>query len=973
MLLDPALRRVARKELQLFFSSPVAWLFLGIFVAVTLFIFFWVESFFSRNIADVRPMFEWMPLLLILLSAALTMRMWSEERRSGTLEHVMTLPADPWQFVLGKFAACVILLGIALLLTLPLPIAVAWLANLDWGPVISGYIATLLLGAAYLAIGLFVSSRADNQIVSLMMTVLLCGVFYLLGSPLLTGFTGNAAGELLRDLGTGSRFESITRGVLDIRDLYFYVAIVIAFLALNRYTLEQQRWAADGNRQHHRRWRLFTALVVLNALLANLWLSPLGSLRVDTTEGKIFSINPATRQVLAQLQEPLLIRGYFSAKTHPLLAPLVPELQDLLREYEEHAGQKLRLEFIDPAQNRDAEEEAGSKYGIRPTPFRIADRYQSAVVNSYFNLLIQYGDEYKVLGFQDLIEVKFASESDLDVRLANPEYHVTGAIRQVLRDYQSAGNLFDTISGNVTMTAYLSAPEALPESLQKFRDVTETVAAEIAESSRDKFRFEMHDPEAAGGALAQQLAENYGFQPMVSSLFDTRSFWFYLVLENGDTAVQISLPDDLGAAALKRNIEAALKRFASGFSKTVGLVAPTASPYAMPGQSGEGFSIVREVLSETYNVTDVDLTSGRVPESVDLLMLLAPEGLDEAAVFAVDQFLMRGGTVVVATAPLKAEISRAGLSARAQTSGLEDLLAHHGVTIEQQFVMDPQNAAFPLPVQRQVGGFQIQEIVMLDYPYFIDVREDGLNSDNAITADLPQITVPWVSPVRVDSDKNAARNFEVIVQSSSRSWLSDRLDISPQVTAAGASGFVAGTAAGSQPLAVVVSGVFDSLYAGEPSPLLRIAQEAAATGDDDVEADPSADAADATPAEVITGVIEKSPTSARLLVIGSNDFASDLTLARIGAGSGNEYLLPAQMLVNAVDWSLEDSALLSIRARGHFNRTLPPLTEPEKQLFELASYGLALLALFVVWLWRRARLANATQRYQSILAEGGAR
>src|SRR5262247_802786 len=102
--------RVARKELTLFFSSPIGYLFIGVFLVATLFVFFWMETFFARNIADVRPMFERLPLLLVFLSAALTMRMWSEERRTGTLEFVVTLPVTTWSFVLGKFLACWLLL-----------------------------------------------------------------------------------------------------------------------------------------------------------------------------------------------------------------------------------------------------------------------------------------------------------------------------------------------------------------------------------------------------------------------------------------------------------------------------------------------------------------------------------------------------------------------------------------------------------------------------------------------------------------------------------------------------------------------------------------------------------------------------------------------------------------------------------------------------------------------------------------------
>jgi len=211
--------RVARKELASFFGSPVAYLFIGAFLAACLFVFFWVDAFFARNLADTRPLFDWMPLLLIFLAAALTMRLWSEERRAGTLEVLATLPVATWKLVLGKFLAALALVAVALALTLPLPVTVSILGPLDWGPVLGAYLATLLLAAAYIAIGLFVSARTDNPIVALIGTTLLCVVFYLIGSPALTGLFGHGAGEVLRLFGTGARFESITRGVIDLRDL----------------------------------------------------------------------------------------------------------------------------------------------------------------------------------------------------------------------------------------------------------------------------------------------------------------------------------------------------------------------------------------------------------------------------------------------------------------------------------------------------------------------------------------------------------------------------------------------------------------------------------------------------------------------------------------------------------------------------------------------------------------------------------
>ena len=168
---------IARKELHTYFGSPMALIFVGAFLVVTLFSFFWAEPFFARNIADVRPLFRWMPILMIFLIATLTMRQWSEEQRGGTLEILLTLPARRSHLVLGKFIAVMLLIGVSLALTLFLPITVSLLGDLDWGPVVGGYLAALLMASAYAAIGLYVSSRTDNQIVALIVTALLCGAF----------------------------------------------------------------------------------------------------------------------------------------------------------------------------------------------------------------------------------------------------------------------------------------------------------------------------------------------------------------------------------------------------------------------------------------------------------------------------------------------------------------------------------------------------------------------------------------------------------------------------------------------------------------------------------------------------------------------------------------------------------------------------------------------------------------------------
>jgi ABC-2 type transport system permease protein len=957
MPLDNVIRRITAKETTLFFSSPVAYLFLGSFAAVTLFIFFWGETFFARNIADVRPLFEWMPILLIFLTSALTMRMWSEERRSGTLEHVLTQPMGIWRFVLGKFFACVALLVIALLITLPLPITVSIIGDLDWGPVWSGYLATLLLGAAYISVGLFVSARSDNQIVSLISAVALCGILYLIGSPAITDFFGNQVGDWLRELGTGARFDSITRGVMDMRDFVYYLSIMAVFLALNTFSLEKERWAATGDKGHHRSWRVGTALLVANALAVNLWLGQINVLRMDTTEGKLYSISEPTLNYLAQLQEPLLIRGYFSGKTHPLLAPLVPQMRDLIREYEVAGKGRVRVEFIDPMTDPELEQEANQKYGIEPVPFQVADRYQSSLVNSYFNVLIKYGDEFQVLGFRDLIEIKSQGEGDIDVQLRNPEYDITRALKKVLLAYQSGGNLFDTVKGDLNFTAYVSADDKLPKKLAGFKGKIQKVLNDFAGQANGRLHTQFLEPEANGGEVAQRIADDYGFRPMMASLFDTNRFYFYLTLSQGDQIVQIPLGDMTGDD-FKLAFESGIKRFASGFTKTVALVAPSVDPnMARFGMGGPQFMQLERTLGADLNVKREDLSDGQVDKEADVLLLAAPKDLDDKQLFAVDQFLMRGGTVIAATSPFSASISRNGLSVQPHNSGLAPWLEHNGLKLEDKLVMDPQNSAFPVPVTRQVGAFRFQEMRMIDYPYFADLRSSGLNQANPITGDLNQVTMAWASPITVDKEKNAGRQITELLHSSDQAWLSSSLNVMPQIGRDGKSRFRPEGERGSQLLGAISQGRFDSYFAGKDSPLLA---------KDESKADEKAD--DAKDTQVVSGVIEHSPESARIILLASNDFLNDQVMQLLGSSNGSQYLGGLQLMANTVDWSTEEQGLLSIRSRGHFNRTLPPMGKDAQMFWESANYIMAVLLLGVLALWQTYQRRQRLRRYSESLA-----
>ena len=959
--------RIARKEFGAFFSSPVAFIFLGTFLATSLFIFFWVETFFSQNITEVRALFEWMPILLIFLVAAITMRMWAEEHRAGTLEFLLTSPIQPITLVLGKFLACLALIGLALLMTVPLAVTVSYLGPLDWGPVLGGYLASLFLAAAYISIGLFVSAKSENQIVSLITTSLICGLLYLIGSDTLSAFFGNKGSEILQMLGSGSRFNSITRGVIDFRDLYYYLGIMGVFLCLNVYSLEKIRWAGNATNRHHRAWQLACTLLIANFLAANLWLAPLGELRSDMTDGDIYSISDATRSYLRQIQEPLLIRGYFSAQTHPLLAPLVPRLRDLLAEYAIAGKNKVRVEFVDPADHPDLEQEAGQKYGIRPVPFQTSSKYQASVTNSYFDILIRYGDQYETLGFRDLIEVKAQDEQHLNVELRNPEYDITRAIKKVLYSYQAGGDLFSSIKKPVELTAYFSADARLPKELVKLKADLTDLSQELKAGSNGRFTFSITDPEANNGSIAEQLSQEYGFRPMAASIFDRNTFWFYMLLHSGDQVVEVPLPEDLQKESLQRAINAGLKRFATGFTKNIALSVPKSMPpmpqYGIPGGGGPKFTALRELLSQEHTVIDADLTKGQVPSEADILILAAPEELSEKEVFAVDQFLMQGGTVIVAASPYTIDL-RGKLSMTAKKTGLEDWLKHNGLVLEQQMVLDPQNTPFPVPVQRNLGCFMIHETQLVNYPYFVDIRSDGMHQESGITSGLQQVTMNWPSPITVDPEKNKGRHVTRLLESSAKSWVTASTVLQPDFQTYKELGFAVEGDQKHHLVAAVVEGGFTSYFTGKPSPLLKkdendekTEQAAQQEKQEDKEKEE----------QVIARQLDKSPDTSRIILFASSSFLSDTVLNISSSVNRTSYLGPVQLMANTVDWSLEDRGLLSIRGRSHFSRPLHPITKDEQLFWEYLNYAFVLFGLVIIWLFRLCIRKQAEKRQLAFL------
>ncbi len=238
---------ICKRELRAYFTTPLAYVFIVIFLALNGTTAFFFGGLFDRGQADLQPLFGFLPWLYLILIPAVAMRLWAEERKSGTLELIMTLPVSTSQAVFGKFLAAWMFTGLALLLTFPLWITVNYLGNPDNGVIVASYIGGLLMAGAYLAIGGFVSAMTRNQVIAFVIGAAVIFLFMMSGLELVMGIFQGWAPELVVDVVRSFSFlvhyDAIVRGVIDIRDLIFYLAIIGVFLFANVVVVDLKKGA----------------------------------------------------------------------------------------------------------------------------------------------------------------------------------------------------------------------------------------------------------------------------------------------------------------------------------------------------------------------------------------------------------------------------------------------------------------------------------------------------------------------------------------------------------------------------------------------------------------------------------------------------------------------------------------------------------------------------------------------------------
>ena len=240
-----AMFAIMRRELRSYFLTPVAYVFIVIFLVLTSTFTFYLGNFYERGQADLAPFFNFHPWLYLFLVPALSMRLWAEERRSGSIELLMTLPVEIWQAVTGKFLAAWAFTGLALALTFPIWISVNYLGNPDNGSVVAAYIGSLLMAGGFLAVGSCISATTKNQVIAFILAVVACFLLLLAGFPLVldvfSAWAPQALVDAVASLSFLTHFSSISKGVIDLRDLVYFALLIGVMLYANTIVLQLKK------------------------------------------------------------------------------------------------------------------------------------------------------------------------------------------------------------------------------------------------------------------------------------------------------------------------------------------------------------------------------------------------------------------------------------------------------------------------------------------------------------------------------------------------------------------------------------------------------------------------------------------------------------------------------------------------------------------------------------------------------------
>jgi len=404
---------IARRELRALFDHPTGYILVIVFLAVNNFLYF--RQIFLTGAATLRPMLDLLPWVLLFLVPAVTMRVLADDTHSGTIEVVLAQPVTELELVLGKYLGALLFLWIVLLLTLTVPAGLALGANLPAGTMFAQYVGAALLIAGLTAVGTWTSSLTRNQVTAFILGVAVMFILVLVGlDPLIVGLPP-VLGALAARLGVLSHFASIGRGVIDLRDAIYFLSLGGLFLVLAYAAILGRRLPPKS--ESARRLQLGTAALIVAAVVINLLGGYIGG-RLDLTPGKVYTLSPATKDLVGHLDDIVTLKLFVSRELPPEVSLLKRDVEDLVRDLRAAGHGNVRVVSLDPGKDSSALQEARTM-GVPPIQFNVVGKAQLQIKEGYMGMAIQYADG------QETIPV-IQKTDDL-------EYRIATAIRSLTR------------------------------------------------------------------------------------------------------------------------------------------------------------------------------------------------------------------------------------------------------------------------------------------------------------------------------------------------------------------------------------------------------------------------------------------------------------------------------------------------------------------------------------------------------------
>lgn len=390
---------VVKKDLKGYFDQPTGYILLVIFAALLAFLGF--RQLFIAPEASMRAVISlWLPILLTLFVPAATMRLVSEEQRDGTLETLLTQPLRTWNVISAKFIAGFAFVSVGIIASLGIPIALETAGDMDVGAVIAQYFGTFLMTASYVAIGLFASSLTRNQMVALIIGLSIIGLLTLAGLPIVTLALPSRVAVLIQDLSPLTHYGSITRGVLDLRDLLYFAALIMTFLSATYLMIRGKTVSHRSPR--YRNLQFGVAALVLISLLVGWFGSFIGG-RLDLTEQRLYTLDPATRDIVENLDDIVTIK-LFTSQDPPVQISLVTrDVTDFVDDLAAASDGRIKVQKIQADTSEEAAEEAERSF-VRPQQFNLETQGELQIKLGYLGMGMTYANSQEVIGFIDSLD-----------------------------------------------------------------------------------------------------------------------------------------------------------------------------------------------------------------------------------------------------------------------------------------------------------------------------------------------------------------------------------------------------------------------------------------------------------------------------------------------------------------------------------------------------------------------------------------